>query len=89
MESTMNRLVRIEDQRFMVSPCGYMSDWFDAAEIADECPGWTDATELSDTEIGQMMVRRMREADQRKREDADEDRAERAQWHRDYDLMQI
>lgn len=55
----MNRLVRIEDQRFMVSPCGYKSDWFDVSEIADEAPGWTDCTEMSDIETDQLMVRRM------------------------------
>jgi hypothetical protein len=68
-----------------------MSDWFDLSEIADEAPGWFDCTkaELSDTEIGQLMERRMLAADLRKREDADEQRAERARWSRDYDLMQI
>lgn len=85
----MNRIVRIEDQRFMVSPCGYMSDWFDVAEIADECPGWTDVTELSDVELQQFIERRMRAADQRKRESRDEDRADRAQWHREYDALGI
>lgn len=56
----MNRLVRIEDQRYMVSPCGQMSDWFDIAEIADEAPGWTDVTKLTDVELGQFIERRLR-----------------------------
>jgi hypothetical protein len=56
-------LSKLNDQRFMVSPCGSMSDWFDRAEIADEAPGWTDCTEMSDAEIGSLMVRRMRAAE--------------------------
>jgi hypothetical protein len=77
------------DKRYMVSPCGYMADWFDVSEIADEAPGWTDCSEMSDVEIGQLMERRMRAADQRKRDSRDEDRAERAQWHREYDLIHV
>jgi hypothetical protein len=84
----MNTL-KLQDQRFMVSPCGYLSGTFHVSQIADECPGWTDATELSDIEANDLMVRRMAAADQRKRESRDEDRAERAQWHREYDALGI
>lgn len=80
-------LAKLNDQRFMVSPCGSMSDWFDVSEIADEAPGWTDCTEMSDTEIGQMMERRMREHERLNRQYADEDRAERVMWHRELDLL--
>lgn len=85
----MSRLVRIEDQRFMVSPCGYYSDWFDVAEIADECPGWHNCTDMDDTELQQFIERRMRATDERRRESRDEDRAERAQWDREYDLLGV
>jgi hypothetical protein len=81
--------LKLQDQRFMVSPCGYLADWFDLAEIADECPGWTDCTEMGDVELQQFIERRMRAADQRKRESRDEDRAERAQWYREYDLIHV
>jgi hypothetical protein len=54
----MNRQ-EINNQRFMVSPDGFQSDWFDASEIADAAPGWTDCTDMSDIETNQLMVRRM------------------------------
>jgi len=77
------------DKRYMVSPCGYMADWFAASEIADEAPDWTDCTEMGDVELQQLMERRMRAADQRKRESREEDRADRAQWHREYELHHV
>jgi aminopeptidase C len=82
-------LSKLNDQRFMVSPCGSMSDWFDVNDIADEAPGWFDCTaaEMSDAEIGQLMQRRMYEHDRLTRQYADEDRAERAQWHRSLDAL--
>jgi len=84
----MNHL-KLQEQRYMVSPCGYMADWFAAFEIADECPGWTDCTEMSDVELQQLMERRMAAADRAKRESREEDRADRAQWYREYDLVHV
>ncbi|MEH6434332.1 hypothetical protein [Massilia sp. DD77] len=49
----------LSDHRFMVSPDGHQSDWFEPAEIVRCCPGWTDCTELNDAELGAFIVRRM------------------------------
>jgi hypothetical protein len=88
MESTMNHL-KLQDQRFMVSPCGRYAETFEVHEIADKARGWTDCTDISEIEALQLMERRMLAADRRRRESRDEDRADRAQWSRDYDLCRI
>ena len=54
--------IKLHEQRFMVSPCGFLADHFHVAEIAAQAPGWTDCTHMSDDEIGALMVRRMQEA---------------------------
>lgn len=46
----------IYPKRYMVSPCGFHADFY----AADDVPaGWTDCTDMSDNEVGQLMVRRM------------------------------
>ena len=77
-------------ERFLISRCGYLADWFPAAELeAKLADGWTDCTDMTDADMERLMVTRMRAAEERKRALRLEARAERAQWHRDYDLCRI
>lgn len=74
--------------RFLVSRCGHIADWFPAADVAAKlADGWADCTDMSDAEMERLMVERMRVAARRKRESEREERAERKQWYRDYDLI--
>jgi len=54
--------LQLHQQRFMVSPCGYLADYFHASEIAIKAPTWTDCTDMDDAELNQLMVRRMQAA---------------------------
>ncbi len=54
--------IKLHEQRFMVSPCGYLADHFHVSEIAIKAPTWTDCTHMSDDEISSLMVRRMQAA---------------------------
>lgn len=58
----MNTALKLHEQRFMVSPCGFLADHFHVSEIAAQAPGWTDCTHMSDDEISALMVRRMQAA---------------------------
>lgn len=51
--------IKLYEQRFMVSPCGFLADHFHVAEIAAQAPDWTDCTHMADDEISALMVRRM------------------------------
>lgn len=51
--------LKLHEQRFMVSPCGFYADHFHVDQIAEEAPDWTDCTHLSDDAINELMVRRM------------------------------
>lgn len=55
----MNAPIKLHEQRFMVSPCGFLADHFHVAEVAAQAPGWTDETHLSDEAAQRLMVRRM------------------------------
>lgn len=55
----MNAALKLHEQRFMVSPCGFLADHFHVSEIAAQAPDWTDCTHMSDDEISALMVRRM------------------------------
>lgn len=46
----------LHQQRYMVSPCGKHADFYNAGQ---EPRGWTDATELDDAAVSDLMVRRM------------------------------
>jgi len=53
--------LKLNEQHYLVSPCGFMADWFHVDAIEEEAPGWFDCTaaDLSDAEIGKLMERRM------------------------------
>lgn len=51
--------LKLQEQRYMVSPCGFKADFFHIDEIAEQAPGWTDCTTMSDASINDLMVRRM------------------------------
>lgn len=51
--------LKLNEQRFMVSPCGFKADYFHVDEIDEQAPGWTDCTTMSDASINELMVRRM------------------------------
>lgn len=46
----------LHEHRYMVSPCGKHADFYNAGQ---EPTGWTDATELDDAAVSDLMVRRM------------------------------
>lgn len=48
---------------FMVSPCGRHADFFPE----DSAPEWTPADEMSDAEVGALMMRRMKDADKERK----------------------
>lgn len=59
MRTTENPQLKLHEQRFMVSPCGFKSDHFHVNEIAIEAPSWTDCTHMTDAQVNDLMVRRM------------------------------
>lgn len=61
MRITDKPTIKLHEQRFMVTPCGFKADHFHVAEIAIQAPSWTDCTEMSDAEVNDLMVRRMRD----------------------------
>lgn len=50
-------------QRYMVSPCGFKEGFYDADKVP---AGWTDCSDMSDNEVGQLMVRRMMNGQEKK-----------------------
>jgi len=56
---TTDTTLKLHEQRFMVSPCGFKSDHFHVKDVAIKAPSWTDCTEMTDAEVNELMVRRM------------------------------
>jgi hypothetical protein len=56
---TTSTTLKLHEQRFMVSPCGFKSDHFHVSEIAIKAPSWTDCTDMTDAQVNDLMVRRM------------------------------
>jgi hypothetical protein len=51
--------LKLHEQRFMVSPCGFHARFVHADAIAANAADWTDVTHLGDAEVCELMVRRM------------------------------
>lgn len=51
--------LKLHENRFMVSPCGYLADYVHTSEIAIKGPTWTDCTDMDDAQLNELMVRRM------------------------------
>ncbi|KQQ94973.1 hypothetical protein [Massilia sp. Leaf139] len=62
MRTTPTPSLKLHEHRFMVSPCGFKSDHFHVSEIAIKAPSWTDCTDMTDTQVSELMVRRMAES---------------------------
>ena len=59
MRTTDKPTLKLHEQRYMVSPCGFKADHFHVSEIAIKAPSWTDCTDMSDSACNALMVRRM------------------------------
>jgi len=59
MRTTDTPQIKLHEQRFMVSPCGFKSDHFHVKDVALQAPSWTDCTDMTDAEVNDLMVRRM------------------------------
>ena len=62
MSTTSKPQIKLHEQRFMVSPCGFKSDHFHVSEIAIKAPSWTDCTDMTDAQVNDLMVRRMNDS---------------------------
>jgi len=56
---TTDTTLKLHEQRFMVSPCGFKSDHFHVKDVAIKAPSWTDCTDMTDAQVNELMVRRM------------------------------
>ena len=59
MSTTATPQLKLHEQRFMVSPCGFKSDHFHTKDVAIKAPSWTDCTDMTDAQVNDLMVRRM------------------------------
>jgi hypothetical protein len=51
--------IKLHEQRFMVSPCGFNADIFPVDAVPAKARNWTDETHLSDGAARRLMERRM------------------------------
>jgi hypothetical protein len=56
---TSDTILKLHEQRFMISPCGFKADYVHVKDIAIQAPSWTDCTDMTDAQVNDLMVRRM------------------------------